>query len=214
MIRVLIVDEVLLMCHVVAALLRDEAEIEVIGYATTVAEVEARLQTCDIVLLSANLPDQVGLKLTRTITKTAPSVKALPMGLPESEEAILQYIEAGAAGYVLKEDTVEELLRNIRAVYNNEAVISPQIAAAVIARVAELKDLYLESEVELDGTAALTPREREVLDLIGQGLTNQEIADQLTIELGTVKNHVHNILQKLNVSSRQAAAQLGQIKED
>lgn len=111
----------------------------------------------------------------------------------------------GASGYVLKDDSVEELLSHIRAVYNGEALNSPEIALALISRVNELSQMF-SGAGSVTEPAGLTSREREVLQLIGRNLSNQEIADQLFIQVGTVKNHIHSILDKLNVSSRHDAA--------
>lgn len=102
----------------------------------------------------------------------------------------------------------------MRAVQSGEALVSPNIAAALMSRVSELAQLFADVESGLNEAADLTPRECEILGLIGQGLTNQEIADRLVIEVGTVKNHVHSILQKLEVGNRRdAAAYLAVIEE-
>lgn len=213
MIRVLVVNEIRLMCNVISAMLEEEPDIEVVGTATTSEEALARISGCDVILVNTGLPDNGALELTRAVVEKAPSVGVLVVGLAESETEILQYVEAGAAGYVLKDDSVDALLRHIRATHSDEALVSPEIAAALMSRVSELAQSFPES-VGIDEAAELTPREREVLQLIGQGLSNQEIADRLIIEVGTVKNHVHNILQKLNVNSRQdAAAYLAVIEE-
>jgi DNA-binding NarL/FixJ family response regulator len=207
MIRVLIVNEMRLLCDVISAALEDEQDIEVIGYTTSV-EAAAELATeCDVLLVSTRLPDQGALRLTEAIAETHPDTKALILGLAEKEEQVLQYVEAGADGYILRNDTTEEMVHSIRAAYNDRAPVSPEIAAAMMARLAALSSTVSEIETTFNETADLTPRESEILELIGQGLTNQEIADQLVIELGTVKNHVHRILQKLEVSSRGEAAQ-------
>jgi DNA-binding NarL/FixJ family response regulator len=127
------------------------------------------------------------------------------LGLNESKAQVLRYVEAGAAGYVLSTHGVEDLLTRVRAAHNEEALVSPAVAAALMARTADLARRFADVEHGA-GADELTPREREVLDLVGQGLTNQEIADRLFIELGTAKNHVHSILQKLGVNNRQQAA--------
>jgi DNA-binding NarL/FixJ family response regulator len=118
----------------------------------------------------------------------------------------LTYIEAGAAGYVLKEASVEDLVENIRAVADGQALVSPVIARTLMERVADLVRICDDLGITVGGIAELTRRETEVLELIAQGKTNQEIADEMIIELGTVKNHVHNLLKKLNVSNRAEAA--------
>jgi RNA polymerase sigma factor (sigma-70 family) len=204
-IRVLLVNEIHLMSNVVAATLEDESDIQVVGSATTIEQALNLAANCDVVLISTRLPNEGALELIRALNEQYPEVKSLVLGLAESEEEILQYIEVGARGYVLKDDSVQELLRNIRAASSGEAMISPEIAAALMNRVNELAQVFAEAAAIPDAVD-LTPREHEVLQLIGQDLTNQEIADRLVIEVGTVKNHVHRILQKLNVNSRQDAA--------
>jgi DNA-binding NarL/FixJ family response regulator len=100
---------------------------------------------------------------------------------------------------------VDELLRNIRAAYRGEALVSPEIAGALMSRVTELAQIFAEV-TSIPESVELTSREHEVLKLVAKDLSNQEIADRLVIEVGTVKNHVHSILQKLNASSREDAA--------
>ncbi len=206
MVRVLIVDGLRLMCNVIAAVLEEESDIEVVGYATTFNEALAQIRHCDVVLISTDMPEYGAIRLTQAVTDSALAVNVLILGLAESEPEILQYIEAGAAGYVLKGDSTGELIKQIRAVNNGEALVSPEIAAALMGRVAELSQLFAEIESGIEDVEELTAREHEILELIGQGFTNREISERLYIEVGTVKNHVHNILQKLNVNSRHDAA--------
>jgi DNA-binding NarL/FixJ family response regulator len=214
-IRVLLVNEMRLVSNVIASVLEDESDIEVVGRAAPVDEALALAKESDVVLVSTRLPDNGALKLTSAIAEADPSVKVLVLGLGESKERVLRYVEAGADGYVLKNDSVDDLLRHIRAAQRGKALVSPKIAAALMSRVTELAQLFAEIESGISESADLTPREREILELIGQGLTNQEIADRLVIEVGTVKNHVHSILQKLDVSSRQdAASYLALIREN
>ena len=215
MIRVLLVNEMRLVSNVIASVLEDESDIEVVGRAASVDEALALATESDVVLVSTRLPHSGALKLTSAIAEADPSVKVLVLGLGESKERVLRYVEAGADGYVLKNDSVDDLLRHIRAAQRGKALVSPKIAAALMSRVTELAQLFAEIESGLSESADLTPREREILELIGQGLTNQQIADRLIIEVGTVKNHVHSILQKLDVSSREdAASYLALIREN
>ncbi len=206
MIRVLLVNQILLISNVMAAVLEDEPDMEVIGSATTMEEALPLAPKADVVLVNTGLARNGALRLVHTLTETDPACKVLVVGLSESEAEVLQYIQAGAAGYVLKDDSVHDLAERIRSAHDEKALISPKIAAALMSRVAELAQIATETRTELGGPADLTPREREILELIGQGLTNQQIADQLVIEVGTVKNHVHNILQKLDASNRHDAA--------
>lgn len=208
MIRVLIVDNTHLTCSVTGYVLQNEKDIEVIGYATDVEDALAQIRNgaCDVILASASLRDNGALRLTQTAIRLGVSAKVLITGLPELPEAILSFIESGAAGYVLKDASVDELLKNIRTVRKDAALVSPQIAAALMTRVAELAGVHAKTtRTWTSQFTTLTQREREVLNLIRRGFSNQEIAAHLTIETGTVKNHVHNILKKLDVSSRRDA---------
>ena len=212
-IRVLVVNDYPLMCDVITAMLEDEPDITVVGSATTVESALEQASVSDVVVVSTRLRDYGALDLLSALAETESPARVLVLGLAESEQEILRYVEAGAAGYVLRDDSADELLDNIRAVYSGQAIVSPDIAGALVSRVAELSQVF-EDALAIDPSADLTPREREVLQLIGQGLTNREIADRLVIQLGTVKNHAHSILDKLNVSSRTDAAAYLAIMED
>lgn len=209
MIRVLLVHDIRLISDVIAALLEGVPDIEAAGSATTVEEALERLPGCDVVLVNARLPDDGAVRLAQAAAAAHPAAKVLVLGLTETKERVLKYVEAGAAGYVLKEDSVEDLLERIRIAHGGAALVSPEVAAALMSRLAELAQSAPAPEPPAPAPAdssELTPREREILELVGQGCTNQQIAERLVIEVGTVKNHVHSILQKLNVSSRQDAA--------
>lgn len=208
MIRLIIVHQAHLICSLIASVLSEEPDIYIIGYASTVEDALARLErsNCNMILVAATLPDNGALELTKAVAEQQPAIKVLVIGLPESENMILQYVAAGASGYVLQDVPVEKLLDNVRAVYDDKAIISPSVAAALMSRITELAQVASQVQVDPKSMEELTPREREVLDLIGQEATNQQIADQLFIEVGTVKNHVHSILKKLDVSSREEAA--------
>ena len=208
MIRLIIVHQAHLICSLIASVLSEEADIYIVGYATNVAEALARLErsNCNMILVAATLLDNGALELTKTVAEQWPTVKVMVIGLPESDNMILEYVAAGASGYVLQDVPVEKLLDNVRAVYDDKAIISPSVAAALMTRITELAQITAQTQVDPEAIEELTPREREVLDLIGQEATNQQIADQLFIEVGTVKNHVHSILKKLDVSSREEAA--------
>lgn len=206
MIHVLIVTEVQFVGHATAAVIENEPDMEVVGCLSDEREAFRLAAASDVVLISPRLPGNGALELTGHIAKAYPDVKILALGLTESRAWVLEYVEAGADGYVARDDSVEDLLRRIRAAARDRAVVSPDIAAALMSRVSRYAQLFDEVEAGMHEDASLTPREQEILQLIGEGLTNQEIADQLVIEVGTVKNHVHSILQKLGVTSREDAA--------
>ncbi len=206
MIRVGLVNAIRILANVIAAVLENEPDVDVVGYATTLAEAKALAPRCDVLIVSTRLPDNGALRITQAVAQANLPTKVLILGLAESKEEVLHYVEAGAAGYVLQNDSVDALLAKLRSTYAGAAMISPEIAGALLSRVAELAQDSERAEAQPSTSIDLTAREREILNLIGQGLSNQEIAKRLTIEVGTVKNHVHRILHKLNVADRQTAA--------
>jgi DNA-binding NarL/FixJ family response regulator len=212
MIRVLVVHRVRLTCDLIAAALRDEVNIAVVEHAQSADEALAKTQrhSFDVALVNINLPDNDALRFTRAITRSKKALKVVITGLVQSKAAVLRCVEEGAAGYVLEEDSLPDLVKKIHSVYANEFTVAPNIAGALIARLAELKRKVttirtLAASESFNEPAELTTREWEILCLIERGLSNQEIADTLVIELGTVKNHVHNILRKLDVENRKHA---------
>ena len=217
MIRVLVVHQTHLISSIIANVLDEEDDIEVIGQASSAEEALKVLEdeSCEMVLVAATLPDNGALEITEAIADSGTSTKVLVIGLPHSKNAILQYVAAGAAGYVLQEVSTEKLLEHIRATYDGKAIISPDIAAALMSHINELAQISTQTNIDPSAYAQLTPREREVLELIGNEMINQQIADYLFLVVGTVKNHVHNILKKLDVSSRhEAAAYLPFVKDE
>jgi DNA-binding NarL/FixJ family response regulator len=213
-IRVYVVDEVPLVADVLAAVLASEDDMIVVGRSDRIEDALEAADSSDIFLVSGTLPHNGAIKLTEQLPCSSDCPRVLVTGIAESEGAILRFIEAGASGYILREDTAADLVANIRAAHNERALVSPEIALAMMERVSDLAETrhYLtmgEANVE-----DLTNREREVLRLLYRGLSNQQIADALTIELGTVKNHVHSILAKLNVRSRYDAAAIQGLLEE
>jgi two-component system NarL family response regulator len=215
-INLLLVNESRLIGNVITVALEDAADINVVASVTSIENALKVIQemNVDVALVSTRLPDQGALKLTSDITKLAPSTKVLALGLTEEKNRVLRYVEAGATGYVLKDDSLEDLIETVRAAQDGKVFVSPQIAAALMERLSNLAHMFSDIENNITDTTGLTTREFEVLELIGKGFTNQQIAEHLVIEIGTVKNHVHSILEKLNVSTRgEAAAYLAFIKK-
>jgi DNA-binding NarL/FixJ family response regulator len=207
-INLLIVNEIKLMGNVIVAALQDEPDINVIECVTTYEEAMqiVREREVDVALVSTRLPDHGGLRLTSAISEIAPNTKVLALGLTEEKKRVLRYVEAGASGYILTDDSLDDMIEIVRATQEGKVFVSPQIAAAMMERLSDLAQMFVGIETNMTDTTALTSREVEVLELISKGFTNQQIAQHLVIEVGTVKNHVHNILEKLNVSSRGEAA--------
>ena len=209
MIRILLGHPSRLVCDSLRTALDNIDDVYVVGCATTAEELHFLLPHGNVVLLGSELEDTTAFEMLSEIRMTHPKIKVLVLGLDDNPDAIIRHIEAGAAGYILQDESVVEMVQKLHAVHEEKAIISPSVAAAMMNRLAHLANLdtpaaYLEArETQL---TALTPREEEVLALINEGCTNQEIADRLYIECGTVKNHVHKILKKLDVNNRHEAA--------
>lgn len=212
MIRVLVVHEHRLIGDTITTVLQTSTGIHVVGYAGTIADALQLLEVwpCDVAVASIALPDNSALTLARTVHERGFSIKVLVTDMINSKAAILHCIEEGAAGYVYENESLHTLINKIHALYKNEFPVPPPIAAGLIARVNELKRLSdAENIHQLSNRRSqceeLTAREREVLHLMALGSSNQEIAETLVIEVGTVKNHVHNIFRKLDIQSREHA---------
>ena len=210
MIRVFIIEEVRTICEIIETVLRSEPDLEVVGGATGLEEALARLNRCEVAVVNAAMTTDSSVRLVRGLRRLAPHVKVVVMGLARAQRAMQQCVEAGVAGYVWQDSPLDELLKSIRAAARNETLAAPPLAATLVSYVAEMVGLDGD-DADRCGPQSLTRREREVLGLVHQGLTNQEIAGTLVIELGTVKNHMHNILRKLKVNSRRDAVHVSRL---
>jgi two-component system response regulator DegU len=197
------------------AVLHDEPDFHVRTCTDSAAAALAQFARtpCTVTLVSYELGEETALGLVRELVERDQPAKVLITDVPKEDETILHLLEEGAAGYLCTDESWADLVKKIHAVAEDEFLVHPDIAATMMSRIAELNLLL----IELDGGnmakpetvyAELTQREVEVLRLLGEEKSNQEIAQALTIELGTVKNHVHNLLRKLDVCSRKHAAQL------
>jgi len=159
----------------------------------------------DVLLVDLGRPSRTTLERLRAVSRAEPPVKVVVLGLPEVEDDVLRCIEAGASGYVLKESSLEDLRRAIGSVTKGEATCAPQLTRSLFQRLAELARDQRTSERR--AAFDLTPREVEILELIADGMSNKEIASTLCLSLYTVKNHVHHILEKLQVQHRNEAVE-------
>jgi len=159
----------------------------------------------DVALIDIGMPDKDGLEVTQILHRDVPDVKVIILGLVDLTEEIMACIAAGAIGYVLKESSFDHLIETIRAVHRNETFCSPRVAASLFSRIAELT-IEVNEQIPV-GSVKLSPRELDVINLIAEGMQNKEIGLQLCIETQTVKNHIHNILDKLQLHNRFEAVQ-------
>lgn len=217
MIRVLTVHEHRLFGEIIACALRERGKFGLWKNEHNVDRVINHLETMtvDVVLISMTLPDNAALPLVRTICNEFKEIKVVACNLIRSKSAIVQCLEEGVSGYVFQDEALADVVRVIWETHQGQFQISPEITTALVARMAELKRMATTigptDDVQIENNfAELTPREHEVLELLAKGQSNQEIASALVIEVGTVKNHVHNIFRKLDIHERQHAAAIAQ----
>jgi two-component system nitrate/nitrite response regulator NarL len=199
-IRVLIVGDIRLYREGLAEILGRRREISVVATASASAEALAIAATVvsDVILLDMAMSGS--LDMVRELCARAPATNIVALGVPELERDVIACAEAGVAGYVTREDSIAETLEVIQSAARGEALCSPAMTATLLRHIATM------AAERPSAHSPLTSRELEVVRLIDDGLSNKQIAQQLCIEIATVKNHVHNILEKLRVQRRSEAA--------
>jgi DNA-binding NarL/FixJ family response regulator len=202
--KVLIVDDHILFREGLAGLLRSQQDMQVIGECGSVQEAIECVKTDppDVVLMDFSLPDGTGLDATRTILTLLPDVQIIFLTVHDNDERLIAAMRSGAKGYLLKNLSVNKLLASLRALERGEAAISRTMMARILEEFAQSEVNPLPEPSPLIG---LTSREIEVLHELATGITNQEIGNRLYISENTVKNHIHNILEKLKLNNRREA---------
>jgi DNA-binding NarL/FixJ family response regulator len=200
-VRVLIVDDDDLMRAGLGTLLSSDSSVEVVGEAADGRSgvTAARRLLPDVVLMDVRMPDLDGIAATREILSVSTTVRILILTTFEEDEYVFRALRAGASGFLLKRTRPEELIAAIHTVAAGDSLLSPSVARTVVDFLARQPLLHTPSEEPL---SVLTPREREVLELVARGLSNAEIGEAFVIEESTVKTHVKRILQKLHVRDR------------
>jgi DNA-binding NarL/FixJ family response regulator len=202
-IRVFLLDDHEVVRRGVHDLLDDEADIEVVGEAATVEQALARVPALrpDVAVLDVRLPDGDGVSVCRELRSRLPELVCLMLTSFDDEEALLDSIMAGASGYVLKQIQGSDLVSAVRTVARGQSLLDPSATTRLMARLRGGQQ-----EEKPDALPGLTDREREILALIGEGLTNRQIGQRLYLAEKTVKNHISRLLAKLGVERRVQAA--------
>ncbi|WP_262347610.1 response regulator [Nocardioides dongxiaopingii] len=202
-IRVLVVDDQQLFRRGLTMLLAVEPGLEVVGEAGDGVEGTQLAETAapDVVLLDVRMPKRSGIEACRAIKESVPTAKIIMLTVSDEEADLYEAVKSGASGYLLKDSSIEEVAQAIRVVADGQSLISPSMAIKLID---EFKQMS-RPERETGPALRLTERELDVLRLVAQSHSNKEIAARLFISENTVKNHVRNMLEKLQLHSRMEA---------
>ena len=209
-IRVLVVDDHALFRRGLEMVLAEESDIELVGEASDGAEAVAKAGEAlpDVVLMDIRMPKSSGIEACRAMKEVAPSAKIVMLTISDEEEDLFEAIRAGASGYLLKDIPYDEVADVVRAVHGGQSLINPSMAAKLLTEFAALAKRDGEERAQEVPAPKLTDREMEVLRLVARGMNNRDIAKELFISENTVKNHVRNILEKLQIHSRMEAVMI------
>jgi DNA-binding NarL/FixJ family response regulator len=206
-IRTMIVDDHALFRRGLEMVLEEEPDIDLVGQASDGAEaVEKAAESLpDVVLMDIRMPRSSGIEACRAMKEAAPSAKIVILTISDEEEDLFEAIRAGASGYLLKDIPLDEVADTVRAVHGGQSLINPSMAAKLLTEFAALARRDDEERAQEVPAPRLTEREMQVLKLVARGMNNRDIAKELFISENTVKNHVRNILEKLQIHSRMEA---------
>ncbi|MBO2449575.1 response regulator transcription factor [Actinomadura barringtoniae] len=207
-IRVFLTDDHEVVRQGIAALLSAEDDIEIVGEAGTAEQAIARIPAArpDVAVLDVRLPDGDGVTVCREVRSAMPEVACLMLTSFDDEDALFDAVMAGASGYVLKQIHGSDLVGAIRTVASGQSLLDPRSTTRMLSRLRERRQ-------HRDPLAGLSDQERQILELIGEGLTNRQIGERMFLAEKTVKNYVSSLFAKLNMSRRtQAAAFATQLK--
>jgi DNA-binding NarL/FixJ family response regulator len=202
-IRLILIEDNRLLRDGICAMLKKERDINVIAAFDDTDFVIDKVKELkpNIVLLDLGLANQDSIELVKLLKEKYPDVKVIVMDLIPIQEDILQFVEAGVSGFILKDATIAEFTNTIRSVVNGEKILPPTMAGSLFSQIVDygVKEL---GPTELVQSVRMTKRESEVVELISIGLANKEIAFKLNLSIYTVKSHVHNILEKMALNTR------------
>ena len=210
-IRVMIADDHALFRRGLEMVLQGEPGLDLVGEVSDGAEAVqlAGEVVFDVVLMDIRMPKISGIKACRTIKEVAPSAKIVMLTISDEEEDLFEAIRAGASGYLLKDIPLDEVAEAVRSVHGGQSLINPSMAGKLLSEFATLAKRDSEEErAQHVAPPKLTDREMEVLKLVARGMNNRDIAKELFISENTVKNHVRNILEKLQIHSRMEAVMI------
>jgi two-component system NarL family response regulator len=212
-IRILLVEDNRILRDGITALLDKEKDFTVTGLCDGGRDVVAMASNVKphVVLLDLGLESQNSLEIVENLKKEFPGIKIIGMGLAPSQADIMEFVQAGADGFILKDATLEDVANTIRSVSAGRTVLPSSMTTSLFFQIAE--HALLKGKRNLRGATRMTQREKEIIALISDGMSNKQIASNLNIATFTVKSHVHNILEKLELQSRLQIARYSRAEE-
>jgi len=201
-ISLVLIDDNRLLREGLAGLIRKQRGFTVLAASADIEEALRKMRQArpQVVLLDFGLEDHDSLRLTATVRDEAPEAKVIVMGLLPLQEDVADFVRAGASGFLMKDASFEDFLRTIRAVAGGAVVLPPELTGSLFNQIAH--NVSRRGKAQVKEAVQLTERERQVIDLISEGMSNKQIAARLHIAIHTVKSHVHNVLEKLALRSR------------
>ena len=212
-IRILLVEDNRILRDGITALLDKEKDFTVTGLSDGERDVVAMTRKVKphVVLLDLGLESKNSLEIVENLKKEFPGIKIIGMGLAPSQADIMEFVQAGADGFILKDATLEDVANTIRSVSAGRIVLPSSMTTSLFFQIAE--HALLKGKRNLRGATRMTQREKEIIALISDGMSNKQIASNLNIATFTVKSHVHNILEKLELQSRLQIARYSRAEE-
>ncbi len=199
-ISVAVIEDNRLVREGISMLLNQLADVRVVVAGTKVDPVQLQQEKPQIVLLDLGLRNGDSLRLAKKVIKESPQSKVIVMDLLPAEEEIAEFVGAGVSGFVMKDATFEELAKTIRLVAEGVQVLPSSMTGTLFSQI--VKSAVAKGRPDVSDSVRMTPREKQVLDLIAEGLSNKEISARLNIATHTVKSHVRNIMEKLMLHTR------------
>lgn len=201
-ISLVLIDDNRLLREGIAAMIHKQPGFKVLAASADVDEALKKVREAkpDVVLLDFGLEDHDSLSLTATVHGEVPTARVIVMGLLPLQEDVANYVRAGASGFIMKDASFEDFFATIRAVAAGAEVLPAELTTSLFTQIA--RNSAGGNKARVLEAVRLTNRERQVIDLLGEGLSNKEIATRLHIAIHTVKSHVHNVLEKLALHSR------------
>jgi DNA-binding NarL/FixJ family response regulator len=199
---ILLVEDNRILREGIRALIGRQADLKIVGASPGNHDTLERTRTLNprVVLIDLGLRNEDSVRLVKAIAKECPQTRVIGMGLIPSQADIVEFVQAGAAGFILKDASIRDVLATIRAVARGSSILPPVLTGSLFAHVVE--NALQRGNGTLTSAVRMSKREREIIVIIAEGLSNKEIAHRLSLSIYTVKSHIHNILEKMAIHSR------------